>query len=354
MPSASVSPCAPRTARRRGFVLPLVVVVTLLVAMLAAGAQSAAWRATRAARQAWNGQRALLAADEGIARLEATWDPQSFAPRAIGNRTATQFTTADGALVDVHVARTHPLIAWVEATAASATAGAPRPAQRRIARALHLSPPALPLGAALVALSPVRVYAGALVSGVDDATAPDACGPWRDSTSVAGLIATAPHVDPGANVVGLPATRTSADSARDARLWNVAWPQLYARSMSHALPAGTGAAVLAPPWRAVMLRDSVPLTIAGTVSHDGLLIVDGDLVVVGTLQLRGMLVVNGIIDARSGTLQVNGAVVVRNALGAPSHFGSRTAIRYSQCDMQRALSAVALPGATPYALWSER
>ncbi len=340
--------------RRHGFMLPLVVVVTLLVALLTAGAQSAAWRATRAARQAWNGERALLAADEGIGRLQSTWDPQAFAEQSIGNRAAVQRTTADGAVVDLQMVRTQPLVAWIEANARSSTAGAPRPAQRRIARALHLQPPALPFGAALVALSPIRLHAGAVVSGIDDVVIPDPCGPWRDSTSIAGIHAQAPVIDAAALVLGAPATSAPADPPRDTRLWNNAWPYLQSRSAPRALPAGTGTAVLATSWRAVIVRDSVPLTIAGTVSHEGLLVVDGDLVITGSLRLHGMLLVNGTVDTRTGALELRGALIVRSPAAQLSHFGSRTTVRYSQCAMQRAVSAVAMPATMPFALWSER
>ena len=61
------------TRRRRGFVLPLVIVSMLLVAILSAATQTQAWRADRSARGAFNGTRALLAADESLARTIATW-----------------------------------------------------------------------------------------------------------------------------------------------------------------------------------------------------------------------------------------------------------------------------------------
>ena len=120
--------------QRKAFVLPLVIVATLLVAALAGAAQFAAWRATRAARQAFNGERALLGADESIAQTVANWNPESFARSTIGSRITSRLHTTAGEAVDVTVIRTAPLIAWVDVSATMQRDGAPTRAQRRIGR----------------------------------------------------------------------------------------------------------------------------------------------------------------------------------------------------------------------------
>ena len=54
-------------SKRRGFVLPLVIITTLLVAVLAAGLQTVVWNAMRQARLGFAGERALHTADAAIA-----------------------------------------------------------------------------------------------------------------------------------------------------------------------------------------------------------------------------------------------------------------------------------------------
>jgi hypothetical protein len=89
-------------------------------------------------------------------------------------------------------------------------------------------------------------------------------------------------------------------------------------------------------------------------SHDGLLLVDGDVVVQGTLRVRGLLAVSGSLDVTAGTLEVDGGVVVRDGNSRGSHAGSGTRIRYSPCSVRRALSSVARPSFAPYGLWVAR
>ena len=114
----------------------------------------------------------------------------------------------------------------------------------------------------------------------------------------------------------------------------------------------------AAPWTPLRLHpgDSIgtSVTIGGTSRHQGLVVVHGDLVLHGTLQVDGLLVVTGSVDTRSGTLEVLGGVVASDDRGIESHIGGATRIAWSPCAMRRALAAVALPSAHPFALWSER
>jgi len=344
---------APSRRQRKGFVLPLVIVATLLVAALASAAQFAAWRATRAARQAFNGERALLGADESIARTVANWNAESFAGSPIGSRITAAVLTTAGEPVDVIVTRTAPLIAWIDVSATSHRDGAPTRAHRRVGRALFAEPPPLPLNAALVAITPVALRGTARISGIDSVTLNDECGPWRDTTSIAGLYSSVHHIDSTVVIAGVPSIATPVDPPRDVTAFNDAWQRITARAV-HRQTTTNAPLPNEPPWRALVLHDTTTIQLAGASRHDGLVAFDGNLVLRGTLTVRGLMIVRGAVDATAGQLDINGALVIYAPTGATSRFGNNATVRYSQCALRRALAAVARPDPHPFRVWSER
>ena len=338
---------------REGFVLPLVIVAMLLVAALTGAAQFAAWRATRAARQAFNGERALLGADESIAHTIANWNAEAFARSAIGSRTTSRVHTTAGEAVDVIVTRTAPLMAWVDVTAASQSVGAPTRAQRRVGRALFTAPPPLPLRAALVALTPVALHGSARISGLDVASINDECGPWRDTASTTALHNRIHHIDTTVAIVGAPPIAAAVDTARDHAAFNAAWQLITARALQR--NASPNAPLpIEPPWRAILMRDTTTIQLGGASRHEGLVAIDGNLVLRGSLTIRGLLVVRGAVDATAGQLDIEGAMVIYAPNGTTSTFGNNTSVRYSQCALRRALAAIALPSTQPFRVWSAR
>ncbi len=339
--------------RRQGFVLPLVIVATLLVAALAGAAQFAAWRATRAARQAFNGERALLGADESIAQTVANWNAESFAVAPIGSRITSRLRTTAGEAVDVTVTRTAPLIAWLDVSATTQRDGAPTRAQRRVGRALFAEPPPLPLTAALVALTPVALRGTTRISGIDVIAINDECGPWRDTTSIAALHNRIHHIDSTVSITGAPPIATTVDTTRDLTAFNVAWPLIVARAVHRQAPANAPLPN-EPRWRALLLHDTTTIQLAGASQHEGLIAVDGNLVVRGALTIRGLLVVRGSVDATAGQLDVEGALVIYAPNGTTSSLGNNSTVRYSQCAVRRALAAVSSPNPDPFRIWSER
>ena len=339
--------------RRRGFVLPPVFVATVCIALLAGTMQFSAWRATQVGRLAWNGQRALHAADEGLARTLAAWDPSAFSAAPIGSRLTRRMQSLAAVDVDVTVVRTQPLGAWIEAEARSATNGAHRTARRRIARAVLVSAPPLPVAGALTALAAMRIDAGGSVTGLDDASVRDECGPTRDTAAVAGVASLLRVNMTSATVRGAPAAGLRVDStARDQ--FEAAWITMVQRAPSIDVTALRRHLASATPWSAVVVSAPGVVLLDGAWRHEGLLAFDGDLVVRGTLTVRGMLIVRGALDTRVGVLDVDGAVLVADRTRAGSVLGNATTVRYSQCALRRALAAVSIPSGAPFALWQER
>jgi len=339
---------------RTGFILPTVIVGMVVVAALVGAAQLGAWRSVRAARVAWNGERALHSADEAIARTLAHWNRAAFAASGVGSRRTTTITTASGAIVDVTIVRTEPLGAWIVAHATSQLAGSPFLARRKLARAVAIASPPLPIDAALVVLTPLHLAGGAQVSGIDDASLRDACGPWRDTASIGGVHARVTTRDPAAVVVGAPPIITAIDSSRDDAEFDAAWRVISSRATARTIHSTTGVIAPAPAWHVSLLRDSAGVQLRGSLDHQGTLAVDADLVVEGTLRVRGLLIVRGNIDATRGQLIVDGAVVAKSPRVAGTQLGAGTRIRYAPCDVRMAIAAVSVPSTSLFRVWSER
>ncbi|MES2523616.1 MAG: hypothetical protein V4617_13005 [Gemmatimonadota bacterium] len=341
----------------------MVLLSLLLVASLTAATQIAAWRATRAARLAWNAERATHAADEAIALTVADWHPEAVARRAIGERWSRTVLTAGGVLVEVSLARTAPLDLVVMARATSKVSGAPDTASRRIVRALSLHVPPFPLHAAFTTLGAVGVHGGAVVDGRDLASALDGCGTSRDTLSVTGVYGGAVTADALAAIAGAPPVFApglgSPTLLSDSVAFTAAWDTAQTRtSQLRRLAPGAplGATV---PWESVRLMsaDSVgPATVmlGGVSRHEGLLLVDGDLVVVGTLLVHGLLVVRGTVDVTNGVLDVRGSVIVGGEGARASTLGALTRVQYSPCSTRRALAAISRPRVAPFGLWMAR
>ncbi len=345
----------PKTRRhtREGFVLPPVIIITVLVALLAGAMEFAAWRGTRAARLAWNGERALHAADEVLATTIAQWDPITFARTPIGSRSALATQSINGATATASIVRTHTLGALIEADASSATSGTPRVARRRVARALQLRPPPLPLIATITALGALSTDSATRVSGIDNATISDECGPSRDTASVGGIAALAIHIRSLATVRGTPSTQLISDITPRSQ-FNSAWITLMRRASSHGWPAASAPFSPQPAWSATVFDAPIDATLNGSSAYEGLLAINGNLTLRGTLHVRGLLVVLGALDSRLGQLDVEGAVLVADINNSGSMLGNSVNVRYSQCALRRALATIAIPSTRPFAIWQER
>ncbi len=338
---------------RRGFVLPPAIIITVLIALLAGAMEFAAWRSTRAARLAWNGERALHATDEVLAATIANWNPFTFAKTSIGSRTSLATHSTNGANATVTIVHTHPLGAFIEADVSSDIYGTPRSVHRRVGRAVQLWPPPLPLIATITTLGSLLAESGTAISGVDDTTLHDECGPTRDTASIGGIAARAMHITSISSVRGAPNTQIIGDTILRTQ-FTAAWITLMQRSSVQAWPMAGTALGTQPPWNATIINVPTGGTLGGTSFVEGLLVINGDLTLVGTLRVRGLLVVHGALDARRGQLDIEGAVLVADVNNTGSMLGNGVAVRYSQCALRRALATVAMPITRPFAVWQER
>ncbi len=341
---------AAERARRAGFVLPFVVVVTALVAVLALGAIGTVWRGYRATRLAANGVRAQFAADEGVALQLEAWPTDSLSRIAPGTTLSTRVTTAVGDSVNVRITRTHPLVAWLTADVVLTPKGTPGIVRRHVTRILALEPPALPIVGALTALAAVHVQHPSTIDGRDLADPADACGALRDTLSRVAVAATALNATPAGAWLVQPASERLVDTVAVRAAFDQAWRSVIARSP--VLVADSEPQLLAPlPGWHPMLLDGPNALLRAPSRWRGVLAVSGDLVVTGSLEVDGVLVVRGRLDARGAVLRVRGAIIVAS-LGNPDvELGDQTQIRYDQCAVDLALATIAVPRARPYSLW---
>jgi cytoskeletal protein CcmA (bactofilin family) len=337
-------------------------VALLLVATIAGATGMSAWRAMRAARLAWNGERATQAADEAIARSMASWDSEAFAARPVGARWSDGVNTVNGGAVALALARLAPLVVVVEASSSSRVSGAPDTASRRVTRVMSLDAPSFPLRGAMTVLGDAEVGDGAVVDGRDDMWVSDGCGPVRDTASVAGVFAGTVLTSAGSLLYGTPASIALGAGAPldpERAAFQDAFAAASARIQRRDAIAPATALTAGTPWTARIVTSNDALlaeqvTLAGTSRHDGLLVIDGDLQLQGALHVKGLLVVSGALDARGGTLDVDGGVIVRDSRALGTHIGEYVRIRHSPCLVGRALATVARPRIAPFTLWIAR
>jgi hypothetical protein len=354
--------------------VPLVLVVMMLVAVMAASVQQVAWRSLRAAESRWRTQHAQYAAESELVRWSASWASSWAAESAalvpIGTRREQTRTEADGWRIQRSVVRTGVLsmvaVARAERGASSDTrtadvsGGRLRDAtliRRTVWRAFWLEPPPLPILGAGTILGDVSGNASGL-SGRDIAEprvavaadgAGDECGPLRDTLSLPALVASS--IDRA--TVPAPDTRTlaplTADSAR--QTFDAAWSAMLARAGAGSLN-GVGAVSPMAPWHAVVLRGATGVTIAAPSRVVGLLMIEGDLLLRAPLRVDGLLVVRGAVRSPDAALEVRGALVVRDAARRGTVLGEGTVVRYAPCMAGRALVAVALSRNAPFRVWN--
>ena len=350
---------AARNNPRRGFILPLVLFATLLVAVLAAGLQSAVWRATRNARLGFAGERALHAADAAIAAQLAQWDARAFASQPIGTRATFSPRLSTALSATVTVVRTSIDGALVEAIGSSLQNGIPQNAERRVTRVLAVRNAPLPL------VSPLTILGAAVFAS-------------------AGTVSTSDEVPAGWNTecIGSDSidARNSAvtDSAAARATFDAQWNE-WLTTASRSEAAGT-VTTLAPmvtgslctpgtgepqrgggsvtacmnEWGARAVTNAWPFAVVASSRHQGVLMIDGDLNVASDLEVVGLLMVRGALNDSGGHLRVMGAALVRDEMSHGSRFGFATRVRYSRCALRRALSATGAPAAITTRGWLER
>ncbi|MEQ1691053.1 MAG: hypothetical protein ABMA00_07210 [Gemmatimonas sp.] len=358
-----VTPIRPHV--RRGMVLPLVLVGMLLLLTMSVALQQAAWRASQGARTQWDAQRGLYSADASIVRAFGTWDPDSLAATPIGVPLVSTASEAFGWWTRTSLARTGTLTAIAQSTtqrtrvvaalppAAATSIGDVTRVHRTVTRAIRLEPPSIPLLGAVTVLGAANLTA-ATIDGRDSAHAYDPtrddCGSARDTASVSAVAGVA-LVNSGAALIGNTTVIPLSAVSGHHTLFDSGFTLVSARARAVPLPIA-GPFPASPPWRATVIQPTPGVTLTGVSHYVGLLAVDGDLLVHGSLHIDGLLLVRGALDVTRGTLDVRGAVVIRDRSIRGSQLGAGLHVVYAPCLVGRALVAVATPHRAPYGVWN--
>jgi hypothetical protein len=365
------------TGTRRAFALPIVIIAVTLATTLGGALVTASFHATRGSRMAWQGERALHAADLALANASANWTSPLIANLAIGERNVTSSSAADGITVTLTAVRTSSTTLLLNAIAV--VAGGPTTiAKRELARVLHLDASAIPIKAAVATLGTLSSAQSPRIFAVGDSTRHEAsCGLEHDTASTAALLAVPPLTTDSTTLDGAPRIRSiSVDSATTLRtaIWNRIGTLGTSAELSSVpisvTPTASGtdctsnsgeprrnAAAVTPciaQWPTRRLANTSGRVTLASSRHQGALVVHGDLELTGHLELRGLLLVEGNIDARNGSLEVTGAIIATHHNGGTSHLGNESTVRFSRCAALRAVTALARSAPPPVLAWVQR
>ena len=355
----------PARTASRGFALAVTVFALALIAALLAGVFFAALQELRMGRNALGAERAVVAAEAGLATAIGGWDPALYNQMGQGRSAdfAGQLPARTGSFAGA-VTRLGETLFLVRATGADA-AGSGR---RSVAVVVRLAPPDLVLRAALTVADDLHLAGASLVSGADSAPAGWSCAPTAAEAGV--RIPDASHVSTSACgqaacLDGSPAVMTDSaigipfsDSGEAA-----AWEYLVARA-ARTYPAGAGTVSgIGPVGTATSCDSSAadnwgepssPPAVSGCADYlpityaagdlringgcgQGVLLVSGDLVIEGGFQFRGVLLVRGRLTILGAGGRILGSVKAASADLDPASPGGSSEVRYSSCAVRAAL-----------------
>ncbi len=337
----------PRHGGSRGFVLPFVLVAVAAASILAFALTAEGLQAVRGQRGAERGADAAGAADVALAQALDRFATDSLWNLPLGT-SSSRSVVVNGVGVTVQWQRLQPLVASLRVLARTAAGPRIDAGVRDFYRAVWLSPPPVPVIAALASNGPVTGEDGTLVSGADLALTASACGAARDTMSVDGV--SAPAIDgsgPGGWVgapLPAPADPGLLSEVHDAlTVIEGRLPVTLAGPSPRPFPPSR-------EWSALQWRGDT-VTVAGPTTWTGLVVVRGHLVVTGAVHITGLLLVEGALDASAAQLSVQGAVVAVDTSTRGVMLGARSRLFYDRCAVQMALATVARPTLAPFSLW---
>ncbi|MEK6769231.1 MAG: PilX N-terminal domain-containing pilus assembly protein [Gemmatimonadota bacterium] len=341
---------APPTARQRGFALVATLFALVIIAALVTGAFFAAEQELRVGRNSRDAQRALAAAEAGVAG--ALGGGGGFAPGALApGDSQTSAGTVQGGAGDftVTVRRLNGELFLLRAVGRD-PAGA---SLRTVGLVMRLLPPPARFEAPLTVEVPPPAGVAGAVDGVDRDPPGWTCDAVARDTVPAVVV----------------------DSAK------VVWDSLVALARTVYQPADlTGpivdvapvgdAATCDEPARGNWGEPARPATVAGCASYfpvvyargdltlsggrgQGLLLVEGDLTMEGGFVFDGIILARGALKFRGSGASVRGAIAAASVRAGPELAPGAASIGFSSCAMRRALSAAARTRPLGRRAWAE-
>ncbi len=371
---------------RRGFSLVLVLTLSSALLLIAVAFTESVLSALRSTRLAWQGERAMHAADVALLQSIETWRSGDALSLRVGESdsvagpSALQLTS--GVVRTRTRARGFTLEGW-----ATTHDGALRPSHRRIWRAVQLGWPAVPVHAALTSLGALVLQGGATVIGADATPSgwSDECSSDFRSTLARAVVANYVLADSTVTTVGdgAPITlftvgqRTLTDSMAAAAMALLAARATRVTTDSvldlSELDAGTpacprwfGDARRTPAvsdacsrrWPIVLAAHGGETRLRGHAPAQGVLLVRGDLRIDPEVQFAGVVLIDGTlhIDVAPPDLPptIIGGVLLRDQRALGALVRGPALIQSSQCAIRLALAAAGAPQPVQQHGWTER
>lgn len=361
---------------RPGIALPIVLLATVVIGMLVAGAFFSSTQEYHAGRNAVNHGRALIEAENGLALVLAGWDSLLGDTRRDTGRIEHSFTRHDGINIRTVMRRLTPLAYWITSEATVAE-GLPVQTARRVGAVIRLDLPNVRLPGALTVHLPEGGGSGELGAGLRANGAETTPANWSDcgvgSPGLAGFVSD----DPGSwssdsscadgCFAGDPPVLSEgwlADTVAVAVELDAVWGSLLSES-TITLPGGTvlGAAgsEIGPvevdgrcdgsvpsnwgdPGRSTSCAGHFPVILAAGDLHvaggagQGVLLVEGDLTLSGGATFVGLVVVRGALRTLAPGPHIIGAVRVAGEEGARSSLAGGGRFEYSRCALMQAVA----------------
>lgn len=350
-------------SRRRGLVLPLVLLVISVIGILAFSLSTVAWRDELAVIQASTAQTISMQADAALVDATARWQADSLWKLDLDSVINDHKHSIHFYDLNLQVKRTHPNILDIAVNLSKQDARRTYPVRRFARRTVWLKPPEVDISAALTAFGKVEAQDPTIISGVDFVGVNSPCGIERDTLSVRSIWARSLSAASGAtwNLMPLNAVAPIGDSLNGESALLLAVARNGPTALRDTTPSPLHGIEVSRFWHLVSLEGS-RVRLSGVSHFRGLLLVNGDLVVEGELRLEGLLVVRGMLNSQHGKLQITGAAIALNeysrkpsvptALPTPAALlGGASVIQYDRCRLQMALATVSSPSSRPYGMW---
>ena len=372
---------------RSGVALPMVLGALVLIGVLIAGVMFASLQEFRIGANTQHQARAATAAEFGLNRVLAEWQPMNNTAMVAGDTLKFTYTLSSGGVANVTATRMPGPFYWV---VSEGTAGAKRAdlsARRQYGSMFRLDQPDVGFLGALTARGGVTVGGSAYVSGTDmTGTGWKGCPVMANVPGVA-LPDTTGVKTPGCKVastclsgsVPLLQTSVAQDTSTYFNYGNTNYTKL-ASVASKVIAAGTTIPSMTPTVTGGVCNtallynwgDANRNTPAGKCENyfpiihalgnvhitggvgQGILLVDGDLQMSGSAWFVGVVIVRGTLRTSGSGAGVFGAVMAANvSLDESTTIIGNSYIQYSSCAVANALAASAMVVPVKERAWIE-
>ncbi|HWJ22930.1 MAG TPA: hypothetical protein VNS52_11310 [Gemmatimonadaceae bacterium] len=388
---------------RDGFALAAAIFAIVVVGALIAGAYFASFQESRVGRNMLIEQRSFSLAEYGLNYDVSNWDKtrNMLPPRgmAVGGIDSNKRVIRDGDTAYVRVTRLNDNSFWVVSTGSANVGSDQLQSVRRTNMLVRIAYPSMKVKGAVTSNGTVSVSGSSSITGFDKDPAgwQNDCGSVPDAGTLAGVVVASKTSfngdttvtntgDNSSGVTGSPRVlvdnATVTDSNTYVRYGSETWNSLAANAdiritnyFPHPLPQltadGSKCDMTKPdnwgePWHdSTSSPQTVPkcvsyfpivysdssLHVAANSRGQGILLVNGDLILQGNFDWDGLVITRDDLLAGAGTVNVNGALLVRNANLNKCQPGDKLCngvdltgdfnLKYSKCAIENALRASA-------------